>query len=164
MDDTLTTCNECNGATGFFEHPMESGAFINCTKCKGSGIMAIEDDSQGWNDYEAARLKEKTEKSIIRRFSVFLLKRGITKEAIGIDETYKYRGSMIRRKTKVLTIFGRKTTWLHSFEGPAIIDHGDASCSHHFSEFYYVYGFKCTKAEWEIKLKKHKIEMIRKGK
>jgi hypothetical protein len=87
----------------------------------------IEDDSNGWHDYEVERLRN-------------------------------------TRNVKTMKLFGYDTGYLHSFTGPALIDNATDTGVIAHSTQYHVYGLKCTKEEWEIKVKKNKIAMIRKGK
>jgi hypothetical protein len=125
----------------------------------------IEDDSNGWYDYEAARLRRRVKQSIIRRFSVFLLKHGLIKEK---EVQFPYSTFRTVSQSQVLIsksikIFGFDTGYFHSYDGPALIDKSNEDLGVEHSKEYYIYGLKYSKAEWDILVKKHKIELIKKG-
>jgi hypothetical protein len=130
--------------------------------------MSMSEDGAGWSDHlyidEQFRERLKADRSIIRRFAAFLIRHRLIKEQDLSQISPEYQGHDMIRNVKTMKILGFDTGFLHSYDGPALIDtSGDGHEVEHAKE-YYIYGLKYSEAKWKVLVKKHKIELIKKGK
>jgi hypothetical protein len=122
----------------------------------------IYDDSQGWNEIETQSLIQRQRSNKKRRFLAFMFHRTKIISSKRYVFVMKDNSNKEKHIKEYISVFGKRTTLLHSLKGPAyIITLGQDDKVKVIREQYWLYGVQCSKKHWNKKSLQIKLKNIR---